>query len=191
MRTWFLLAVVLGAILVIARSQHMTWRRSSRGHPVYVNVSKDSKDTADFLDALRERVAVFLQKASERYPTDRRIQRIRARWTGDVSEVERGSKHIAYSISKSDIRVCVRDGTGALGSMDAAMYVIVHELAHIATDEVGHTPKFWKNMKFLLEVAEAVGAYTHPARDASLCGRPLGDSPVRCVKERTCRSELV
>ena len=32
-------------------------------------------------------------------------------------------------------------------------FVIMHELGHIITDEVGHTPKFWRNFKKILKTA--------------------------------------
>eukprot|EP00798_Chlamydomonas_sp_ICE-L_P008433 gene8433-biopygen3775 len=40
------------------------------------------------------------------------------------------------------------------------MYVAIHELGHLATDEVGHTPKFWSNFKWILGEAMSIGLYT-------------------------------
>ncbi len=37
----------------------------------------------------------------------------------------------------------------------------IHELAHLATVEVGHTEKFWKNFKWLLQIAEKNGIYNY------------------------------
>ena len=42
---------------------------------------------------------------------------------------------------------------------NTVLFVVIHELAHIMTHEVGHTPLFWNNMKYLLEVGEKVGIY--------------------------------
>ena len=38
-------------------------------------------------------------------------------------------------------------------------FVALHELAHVATVEVGHTENFWRNFKFLLHEAEEIGIY--------------------------------
>ena len=35
----------------------------------------------------------------------------------------------------------------------------IHEIAHVMTDEVGHTKKFWNNMRYLLEEGEKIGVY--------------------------------
>jgi hypothetical protein len=35
----------------------------------------------------------------------------------------------------------------------------VHELAHIMTTEIGHTPLFWSNFRFLLREAVDIGLY--------------------------------
>ena len=39
------------------------------------------------------------------------------------------------------------------------MFVIIHELAHIMTIQIGHPKEFWDNMKYLLEQAEEINLY--------------------------------
>ena len=43
--------------------------------------------------------------------------------------------------------------------MNIIIFVAIHELAHIMTDEIGHTKKFWDNMKFLLEKGIILNMY--------------------------------
>ena len=31
------------------------------------------------------------------------------------------------------------------------MFVALHELTHLATTDIGHTPQYWQNFKFILE----------------------------------------
>lgn len=190
---YFILASLVAAVLLWYTSP-MVWKRSpATGRRVYVNDAHGNAKVADFLEQLRLDVSTLLERGLSDYPNDLVLLRIKDRWTGDVSEVERGSANIAYSISKSDVRVCVRDSSGALGDKNAAMYVLLHELAHVATNEFGHTETFWKNMRYLLELAEKYGIYTftdHVKQSTTLCDRPLGESPLTCVKSGSCSSEL-
>ena len=60
------------------------------------------------------------------------------------------------------------------------VFVIVHELAHIMTKEVGHTKTFWKNMKYLLEQCEIAKVY-HPdnynENPVPYCGMKITTTP--------------
>ena len=41
------------------------------------------------------------------------------------------------------------------------MYVAIHELGHLYTKDIGHTPDFWKNFRLLLNIAVDLGLYTY------------------------------
>lgn len=168
----------------------MTWKRTNSGAAVYVNVAPGSKETADYLDDLKRNASSFLSRAIEFDPGDPRLIRIRDNWTGEFSEMEFGSKNIAHSIAKSDVHMCVRDRSGNLADTNAAMYVLLHEFAHIATEEIGHTDTFWKNFRYILEIAERLGMYKLHAKTETLCDRKIGESPLVCVRNGNCESQL-
>ena len=61
------------------------------------------------------------------------------------------------------------------------MFVAIHELAHIMTDETGHTPKFWNNMKYLLLEASSIGIYSpvdYSNNPVMYCGMKIDSSPL-------------
>jgi hypothetical protein len=147
---------------------------------------------ADRLAFMELRIADFLAKAEAYAPGDPRLANIRRRWNGTLAEAP-VDRDVAFSIGKGDISVCVRREDGSLEPENTTMFVLLHELAHVATDTYGHRPEFWANMQFLMELAEAVGSYTYEdfdARVSSYCGKPLTGSPLACVKNRRCDSEL-
>jgi hypothetical protein len=190
---WVAIAVVLLALWQ-AWPKRMTWVRSAVTGKMYkVKNVPDAQTVADRLAALEVRLVQFLKDASARAPGDARLANIRKRWDGTLSEVEH-DKDVAYSMAKDSVSVCVRSSAqGALESENTSMFVLLHELAHVATDEYGHCSKFWDNMKFLLEIAEATGFYAYQDFEASsdsYCGRPLESSPLTCVKTGACTSSL-
>jgi hypothetical protein len=186
------IAVAL-AVYMLTRTPKMVWAQSSSGRVFYVKNLEDAMRAADHLEELERRMVEFVARAHETMPDDERILRIRDRWNGVLSEVEDSKDNVAYSLGKTTIHVCVREKDGTLADNNSAIFVLLHELAHVATISYGHTNLFWKNMRFLLELAEYLGYYKHTdhaEKTAMLCGRMLGPSPLTCVKSSTCKSEL-
>lgn len=79
--------------------------------------------------------------------------------------------NIAYNVNKGyEIYICL-DG----GKINAAMYVLLHELAHITVEEYDHSERYWKNFKKLREEASKIGVYT-PEHEMEYCGEIIKDS---------------
>lgn len=188
--------LAMGAValaLYVAWPRRMIYVHSHvTGKSYLVKNMPNSQDAADRLATMELRVRDFLHKAEAHAPGDPRLHNIRMRWDGTLYETP-VDEDVAYSIGKGAISICVRSPTGALDSENSCMFVLLHELAHVATDKYGHRPRFWANMKFLLEVAERTGSYTYQDfenTETTYCGTPLRSSPLACVKNATCESEM-
>ena len=65
------------------------------------------------------------------------------------------------------------------------MFVVIHELAHIMTIEIGHTKLFWDNMKYLLEQGKECNIYTpidYHKYPQIYCGMEINSTPYRFNK---------
>lgn len=79
--------------------------------------------------------------------------------------------NVAYNVNKGyEIYICL-DGR----KINAAMYVLLHELAHITVEEYNHSEKFWSNFKRLREISTNLGIYT-PEQEMTYCGQTIKDS---------------
>ena len=182
--------LLLSTVLVFA-----LWNSGDRVYyrGYFVNDRHGKDEVAALLQKLQSNLHAFLQAAPAQ---DSRFQRIREKWSGTLAEIDRDSQKdgsLAYSLNKDSIHVCVRAADGSLADENTATFVLIHELAHIATQSFGHTPEFWENMKYVLEVAESLGFYRyvhHGQTPTTLCGHQLGASPLTCVREKTCASTL-
>lgn len=199
MRTPLKHAMVLIAAAIVAWGLYIAWPRRMRwvrsaltDKDYYVKNMAGAADVADRLAFMELRLHDFLAKAEAYAPGDQRLANIRRRWNGTLAETPK-DEDVAFSVSKDSISVCVRDEHGGLESENTCMFVLIHELAHVATDTYGHQPEFWANMRFLLELAELTGSYSYQDFDTvetSYCGRKLAGSPLSCVKKGSCKSEL-
>ncbi len=87
-----------------------------------------------------------------------------------ISSKPRGGD-IAFNVNKGyEIYICL-DGE----KINAAMYILLHELAHITVEEYDHSERFWSNFKKLREIASELGIYT-PEQEMEYCGQTIKDS---------------
>ena len=105
-----------------------------------------------------------------------------------ISESSPNNNYTSYSINKGEKLVfCIRKKRGShaneLMDLNTMMFVAIHELAHLMTKSVGHTPEFWANMKFLLQQAIKEDVSVYEEQDFSnnpeqYCGMTITDSPL-------------
>jgi len=101
----------------------------------------------------------------------------------NITENGPNGKYKAYSVNKGEqLSLCLRNATtDEFLDMNIIIFVAIHELAHIMTDEVGHTQKFWENMKFLLERAIELGIYravNYKDNPEDYCGLIINSTPL-------------
>ena len=104
-----------------------------------------------------------------------------------IQETLPTSKHTAYSENKGEkLAFCLnKDESGKLIDENTLMFVALHELSHIGTDEIGHTDKYWKNFKFILEQAKEIGVYEpvdYTETPEEYCGMSITDNPYYDLK---------
>ena len=69
------------------------------------------------------------------------------------------SKAGSYTINKKHVHICMQDEEGEYYDRNMLIYVLIHELAHVICDEIGHTPKFNQINDELLVEAAKLGLY--------------------------------
>ncbi len=190
---WAAAVVFAGLVGFMLKRSPMTWQESRNGQLFWVKRAPGQDLVANRLEELTDKLWQLLDAADDAYPGDFRIANIRARWNGRLNETETPGD-IAFSLNKNDVYVCVRSPkTGLLEDRNTSMYVLLHEIAHVATDTYGHPPEFWVNFRWLLEVAEKLRLYKYEDFDevqTTFCGHALGNNVMRCVKKKKCKSLL-
>ena len=101
----------------------------------------------------------------------------------NITENAPGGRYTAYSVNKGEeLSICLRNATdNKFINNNLIIFVSIHELAHVMTDEVGHTEKFWDNMKYLLEEASKQGIYNpvdYSKNPTDYCGTEINSTPL-------------
>lgn len=117
-------------------------------------------------------------------PDDPRTQRIARQWTGRIDEMEHSENRraFAYNVNKGQrIAVCLHNRRGELNPFNETFFVVLHELAHVATDAYAHNREFWDAFRWLLRNATKAGLYRavdYAQQPVAFCEHRLDTSPL-------------
>ena len=140
---------------------------------------------ADRLAEVNKRLIKIVNYCYEKYPDEDRIKRLKQKFNPKkIVETLPTSEYTAYSENKGEkLAFCLdktRNKTDNLIDINTLMYVAIHELSHICSISIGHTPEFWDNFKFLLIQAKTIGVYNpidYKQNPGEYCGMPITDNP--------------
>jgi hypothetical protein len=149
----------------------------------------DRKDAADMLSRLNAKLTRLVQHVKAGGgkpgggidPADAR--RLYDNYNPDaLSEGGTEVGYTSYSVNKGEkIVMCLRHRDTTFVDENVLVYVAVHELGHLMTDEIGHTDRFWSNFRALLREAVSLGLYAKvdfAAKPVSYCGINITSSVI-------------
>ena len=145
---------------------------------VLTDTPERMQEVAQLLARIREALMHFVTAncapGSKVGPPDACLCEVAHKWDGGLRETNRG----AYTVDKTTISMCTRSPrTGGLQTWDTCVFVALHELAHIATDHIGHTPQFWENFAHIVKLARADKLFDPALVGACYCGESVGAMP--------------
>jgi predicted metal-dependent hydrolase len=176
--------VVLLFLYVRQEYNEVTYVKSAiDGRTYLVRNVKDKQDAADLLATLNRDMLTLIDHMVQIDPTSADVKRLKENYKPDnLSEGSNNSNYTSYSVNKGEqIVMCLRsrDGSERLAKKNTLLYVMIHELAHLMTEDIGHTDTFWKNFKKLLKEAVALKIYRkvdYSKRPERYCGIKITSS---------------
>jgi hypothetical protein len=165
-------------------------QRHTRGGKEYTLRNDNEKDVESkqkIIDVLDKRTKLLIEslKNSE-YAKDKRIIKLIENWSGNIEELEPDLKKgiLAYNVNKGErINICLTDPITdkvIKEKHNTMFFIILHELAHVMTNDYKHNKEFWDNYKFLLKYAEGEGIYEYVNYSQSpehICGTTIDTTP--------------
>lgn len=145
----------------------------------------DKNEAANILAMLRMKLEKICEVMKKKYPSDESVLRMNQKFNADnITESGKSNQYTSYSVNKGEkIVFCIRqkDENESLVDENTLTFVAIHELAHIMTKSVGHTPEFWSNFKRLLKEAVENKLYqkeNYSSNPKEYCGIKVSDSPL-------------
>ena len=192
---FFLLLVILAVFYLYLEQKalQVIYIEAYNGKRYLVRDSNDKEDAAKLLADIAANCQVLVDYVYENIDSFKErkedIERLYKNFRPDaISESSPNNNYTSYSINKGEkIVFCLRKKKGShkneLMDLNTMMFVAIHELAHLITKSIGHTPEFWANMKFLLQQAIKKDVNVYEKQDFSsnpeqYCGMTITDSPL-------------
>ena len=158
---------------------------SVNGKKYYVRNLADKNEAVDKLANIGMSLQKLIDSLNEKdKEKGEDILRLKESFNSDyITENIPGSMYVAYSVNKGEeLSICIREkDTEKFIDNNTIIFVAIHELSHIMTDELGHTKLFWDNMKYLLEKAGSLGIYNkidYNKYPVMYCGMEIDSTPL-------------
>ena len=140
---------------------------------------------ADKLAKVNQNMKSLVEHCKNNFNSEERIKRLTEGFNPKkITETLPTSEFTAYSENKGEkIAFCLdteKNNNGRLIDLNTLTFVAIHELSHVASKSVGHTPEFWANFKFLLQEAEKINIYKpvdYSKNPKKYCGMEINDNP--------------
>jgi len=143
----------------------------------------DKLHAANMIASMNKDLEALVKSLMVTYPDNEDVRRLYQNFNPEnVSEGSSHAGYTSYSINKGEkIIMCIRHSDDSMVKKNTVMYVAIHELAHLMTEDVGHTDTFWANFKFILSHAESMGLYSkvdYATKPEEYCGIKITSSVI-------------
>jgi len=146
----------------------------------------DKQEAADSLARVREkilRLRKYLEQTHMEKPFVKQLINDFDCSAERFSESTPDAQYTSYSVNKGEkVYMCLRqrDDKETLVNENIILFVALHEMSHVGTSSIGHTPEFWNHFAWILEQAEHIKIYSFTdfaAHPVEYCGVHITDSP--------------
>ena len=154
------------------------------GEKYCVREQKMIKTAANHLANVNNNMKEIVSHCKKNFPDQENVKRLVKGFNPkSIVETLPTSKYTAYSENKGEkLAFCLnkKKDEENLIDINTLTFVAIHELSHIATESIGHTPEFWNNFKFLLIEAEKINVYKaidYEKNPKQYCGMTISHNP--------------
>ena len=146
----------------------------------------DKQEAADRLARTRAKILRLMTALKQTHAEKPFVAQMLRNFDADpsrFSESTPDASYTSYSVNKGEkVYMCLRQRNEREELVDEniIMFVALHEMSHIGTVDVGHTPLFWNNFGWLLKRAEEIQIYQYTdftAHPVEYCGIHITDQP--------------
>jgi hypothetical protein len=181
---FIILLIIIIYSEVLIENFEIIKKKANDNKTYYVQNYDNNDDAANVLSFLANQSVKLVDSVWGKYPDENNVKRLKEKFNVEqIREAEHEKDSTSYTINKGEMmHLCLREKNRGktLHDQNLLMFVIIHELAHIASESVGHNAEFYDNFKFLLKEAVELGVY-HPVNfhtnPVKYCGIDVTNNP--------------
>lgn len=146
----------------------------------------DKEEAADVIAEIKKNIHNLIVHLKQNFPQKDDVIRLVENFNeNNIRETDMLDSGTSYSVNKgSELSLCIRDKNDEnykLHRVNLIMFVVIHELAHIASKSYGHNEEFGENFVFLLKEAQKIGVYSsedYSKNNQDYCGIKITANPL-------------
>lgn len=189
--TWiFLLTIVAVAYVAMqwkGSAYPMSLTKATVDNEYYlVRNLPDKQEAANRLAHVRGKILILLKYLEQTHKDKPFVAQLLKNFDCSAmrfSESTPDAQYTSYSVNKGEkVYMCLRQRNDKeeLVEENIILFVALHEMSHVGTASIGHTPEFWNHFAWILEQAEHVKIYEYTdfaSHPVEYCGVHITDAP--------------
>jgi len=142
-----------------------------------------SDEAVELLAKLHNHMNDFVTDLQKKIPSDERVTRLVKGFRRAEIEEAPNDDGSSFTINKGDlVAICLRHKKNdhPFHDYNTLLFVIIHEMSHIASISEGHNSEFITNFKWLLQKAKELGYYepvNYNTSPMTYCGVKVTNNP--------------
>jgi len=185
----FLVIIIFFTIIISIILEHselfLEYRVAKNNNKTYgiQETFNESSKALELLARLHQDMDTLVANLKKKYPNDERILRLVKGVEKIKIEEAPNDDGSSYTINKGELMaLCLRHKKGdhPFHDYNTLQFVMIHELAHIASVSEGHNQEFINNFRFLLREAKSFGDYepvNYSHEPIHYCGIKVTNNP--------------
>ena len=174
-------------LIILEKNELFIEYRISKQNNVEYGIQEDfnkSDEAVELLAKLHQYMQKLIQDLNKKDPNDERVKRLVKNFKNcKIEESPNKDDESSYTINKGELMaICLRhkNESQQFHDYNTLLFVIIHELSHIASVTEGHNTEFITNFKWLLKEAKALGYYEpvdYRTSPITYCGVKVTNNP--------------
>jgi len=173
-------------LIILERNELFIEYRNSKLNNKQYGIQEEfnkSDEALEILAKLHNNMLDFVNDLNKKYPNDDRVKRlVKGFKRADIEEAPNDDGS-SYTINKGDlVAICLRhkEKDHPFHDYNTLLFVIIHEMSHIASISEGHNSEFITNFKWLLREAKKLNYYepiNYQKSPITYCGVKVTNNP--------------
>ena len=178
---------IIITLIIVERNELFIEYRKARMNNIEYGIQEKfnkSDEAVELLAELHQYMQTFIKDLNNKYPTDERVKRLVSKFKNcKIQESPDKDDESSYTINKGELMaICLRHKKEEhhFHDYNTLLFVIIHELSHIASISEGHNSEFITNFKWLLQEAKKMGYYDpidYRTSPMTYCGVKVTNNP--------------